>query len=105
MADQAPSDRVAVAGQGQLAGPTAAEKAALAAATGATVAAGAQPGQGQHHGRPISWAAVVVVVVGFIIGGAGLVFGPTWWLFWAGGGLAAVGGLVALGTGIFNDWY
>jgi hypothetical protein len=102
MADQAPSDRVAVAGQGQLAGPTASEKAALAAATGA--AAVARPGQG-HHGRPISWAAVVVVVVGFAVGGAGLVFGPTWWLFWAGGGLAAIGGLVAVGTGIFNDWY
>ena len=101
MADQAPSDRVAVAGQGQFAGPTAAEKAALAAATGA---AGAHPDPGRH-GRPVSWAAVVVVLVGFIIGGAGLVFGPTWWLFWTGGGLAAVGGLVAVGTGIFNDWY
>ena len=99
MADQAPSDSVTVAGEGQLAGPTAADRAALAAATGAATAH-----QG-HHGRPVSWASVVTIVVGFIIGGAGLVFGPTWWLFWVGTGLAALGGIVALGTGIFNDWY
>ena len=98
MADQAPSDSVAVAGQGQAAGPTAEDKAALAAATGATAHEG-------HHGRPISWISVVVMIIGFLVGGAGLVFGPTWWLFWAGGGLAALGGFVALGTGIFNDWY
>jgi hypothetical protein len=101
MADQAPSDSVAVTGQGQVAGPTAADKAALAAATGAT---GATAHEG-HHGRPISWACVVAMIIGFLVGGAGLVFGPTWWLFWVGGGLAALGGFLALGTGIFNDWY
>ncbi len=98
MADQAPSDSVAVAGEGQLAAPTAADHAALAAATGATVHQG-------HHGRAVSWAAVVIVIVGFVIGGAGLVFGPTWLLFWVGAGVSAVGGILALGTGIFNDWY
>ncbi len=102
MADQAPSDSVAMAGKGQAAGPTAEDKAALAAATGASHATSAHEGK---HGRPISWACVIVMIVGFLIGGAGLVFGPAWWLFWAGGGLAAIGGILALGTGIFNDWY
>jgi hypothetical protein len=41
----------------------------------------------------------------FLIGGLALVFGPTWWLFWASLGLAAVGLLLALGTSIFDDWY
>ena len=99
MADQAPSDSVAVAGEGQVARPTAEDKAALAAATGA---AAAHEG---HHGRPISWVSVVIMIVGFLVGGAGLVFGPTWWLFWTGIGLTALGGILALGTGIFNDWY
>jgi intracellular septation protein A len=99
MADQAPSDSVAMAREGQLAGPTLADDAALAVATGAVAAH-----QG-HHGRPVSWIAVVIIVVGFVVGGAGLIFGPAWWLFWAGTGLAAVGGILALGTGIFNDWY
>jgi hypothetical protein len=104
MADQAPSDSVAMAGQGQPAGPTAGEKAALAAATGAGTA-GAATGHEGGHGRPISWVSVSIMVIGFLVGGAGLVFGPTWWLFWVGAGLAAVGGFLALGTGIFNDWY
>lgn len=58
-----------------------------------------------HHGRPISWVSVSIIMAGFLIGGAGLVFGPTWWLFWVGGAVAAFGGIVALASGIFNDWY
>ena len=57
------------------------------------------------HGRAISWIAVTVIMVAFLIGGLALVFGPTWWLFWAALGLAAVGGLMALGCRIFDDWY
>lgn len=57
------------------------------------------------HGRTVSWVAVSLIMVAFLIGGLALVFGPTWWLFWAALGLAAVGGLLALGTGIFDDWY
>ncbi len=98
MADQASSDFVAMAGEGQLAAPTAADKAALAAATGAAA-------HQAHHGRPTSWIAVVIILAGFLAGGLGLVIGPTWWLFWAGTGLAGLGGILALGTGIFNDWY
>ena len=57
------------------------------------------------HGRPVSWVSVAIVMLGFLIGGLALVFGPMWWLFWVGVTLAAVGGLLALSTGIFNDWY
>ena len=71
----------------------------------------AQPGTGSYqapepfHGRPVSWVAVSIVMAGFLAGGLGLVFGPTWWLFWVGAGAAIVGGLLALGTHIFDDWY
>jgi hypothetical protein len=57
------------------------------------------------HGRPVSWVAVAIIVTGFILGGIGLVVGPTWWLVWTGGAVAAVGGILALTSGIFNDWY
>jgi len=57
------------------------------------------------HGRTVSWVAVSLIMFAFLIGGLALVFGPTWWLFWASLGLAAVGGLLALATGIFEDWY
>jgi len=56
-------------------------------------------------GRPVSWVAVSLIMAAFLIGGLALVFGPTWWLFWASVGLAAVGGLLALATHIFDDWY
>jgi hypothetical protein len=49
--------------------------------------------------------AVSIIMAGFLAGGLGLVFGPTWWLFWAGGAAAVIGGLLALGTHIFEDWY
>ena len=58
-----------------------------------------------HHGRPISWAGVATIMAGFIAGSIGLVAGPTWWLFWAGAAVAAVGGILALGAGIMDDWY
>jgi hypothetical protein len=57
------------------------------------------------HGRPVSWVAVSIIMAGFLAGGLGLVIGPTWWLFWAGAGAAIIGGLLALGTRIFDDWY
>ena len=58
-----------------------------------------------YHGRAVSWVAVTLILVGFVVGGFSLIFGPTWWLFWVSLGIAAVGGLLALGTGIFDDWY
>jgi hypothetical protein len=58
-----------------------------------------------HRGRPVSWFAVSMIMGGFLAGGLGLILGPLWWLFWVGVGLAAVGGLLALSTDIFADWY
>jgi hypothetical protein len=58
-----------------------------------------------YHGRRVSWVAVTIIMVAFVAGGLALVFGPTWWLFWVSLGLAGVGGLLALATGIFDDWY
>ena len=51
---------------------------------GGTVAeAGAQPGHYEaFHGRPVSWVAVGIIMVAFV-----------------------VGGLIALSTNIFEDWY
>jgi hypothetical protein len=57
------------------------------------------------HGRAVSWTAVVIIMIGFTVGGLALVFGPTWWLFWASAALAAIGGLLALAINIFEDWY
>jgi hypothetical protein len=58
-----------------------------------------------YHGRRVSWIAVSTVMAGFICGGLGLVVGPTWWAFWLGLALAGVGGLLALASNIFDDWY
>jgi hypothetical protein len=44
-------------------------------------------------------------MIGFVMGGFGLVFGPTWWAFWTGAGVAVLGLLVALVTNTFEDWY
>jgi hypothetical protein len=58
-----------------------------------------------YHGRPVSWVAVSIIMAGFLVGGFGLILGPTWWLFWVGVAMCAVGGLLALSTDIFDDWY
>jgi hypothetical protein len=58
-----------------------------------------------YHGRPVSWVAVSLIMAAFLVGGLALVFGPIWWLFYAGIGIAVVGALLAVGTGIMNDWY
>jgi hypothetical protein len=46
-----------------------------------------------------------MILLGFLVGGIALVFGPTWWAFWVGIGIVVVGGLLALSTGISDDWY
>ncbi len=85
-------------GSGMVAGNTA-EGGQLSA----VAAGGAAPAS--HHGRPVSWVAVSIMMAAFLIGGFGLVLGPTWWLFWVGVALCAVGGLLALATNNFEDWY
>ena len=57
------------------------------------------------HGRAVSWVAVTLIMIGFLVGGLALVFGPTWLVFWIGVGVAVAGGLIALATNIFEDWY
>ncbi len=67
---------------------------------------GPRPGHYESfHGRPVSWVAVGIIMIGFVVGGFALIFGPTWWLFWGSIGLVVVGGLIALSTNIFEDWY
>jgi len=58
-----------------------------------------------YHGRVVSWVAVSLMMAAFVVGGFGLILGPIWWLFWVGVGMCAVGGLLALATHIFDDWY
>jgi hypothetical protein len=55
------------------------------------------------RGRPSSWFAVAVITAGFVVGGLGLILGPTWWLFWAGVVIAGIGGILALALDIFSD--
>jgi hypothetical protein len=59
----------------------------------------------EHHGRPVSWVAVTIIVVGFTIGGIAMVTGPTWWLFWAGTGIVVIGSIFAAAVRVFDDWY
>jgi hypothetical protein len=66
--------------------------------------AGATEHSAHAHGRPVSWVAVIIIVAGFVVGGLAMVFGPTWWLVYVGGAIVVVGGILALATGIFNDW-
>jgi hypothetical protein len=58
-----------------------------------------------HHGRPASWVAVSIIVVGFIVSGVAMVPRPTWWIFWLGGGIVVIGGIMAAAAHIFDDWY
>jgi len=58
-----------------------------------------------HHGRPASWVATSIIIIGFIVGGAAMVPHPIWWLFWTGAGIVVVGSLYAAAVHIFDDWY
>ena len=72
------------------------------------VAAASAPTPLEHeafHGRPVSWAASIIIIIGFLIGGVALITGPTWWAFWTGAGVTAVGCILGMSTRIFNDWY
>ena len=66
---------------------------------------GLSPGQEAHHGRPASWVAVSVIVVGFVVGGIAMVIGPSWWLFWTGAAIVVIGGVIAMSARILDDWY
>ncbi len=55
-------------------------------------------------GRTSSWIAVWIICIGFTIGGLGLCLEPTWWMFWAGVAITAVGSVMALVVGIMEDY-
>jgi hypothetical protein len=70
----------------------------------------ALPGMAHAHysGKPISWIAVIVTTIGFIVGGAGMaiVGHPVWWVFWTGVGIVVIGGIITLSAKTFaEDWY
>ncbi|MGQ0632029.1 MAG: HGxxPAAW family protein [Sporichthyaceae bacterium] len=52
----------------------------------------------------MSWIAVAIICIGFSIGGLGLCLDPTWWLFWTGVGVTAVGSVMAFGVNIMADY-
>jgi len=58
-----------------------------------------------HHGRASSWIVVTIIVIGFVIGGAAMLAGPTWWLFWLGAGIVILGCIGGAATRILDDWY
>jgi len=62
-----------------------------------------------YHGRTVSWVAVGIIVLGFVLGGLALMVGgnggPIWWLFWTGAGVAVLGLLISVTTNMFEDWY
>ena len=87
------------------------EQPTSVAVTGDTGAHGldAQTGQSYgheaHHGRPASWVAVSIIIIGFCVGGIALPIGPTWWLFWAGTAIVVIGAIMGAAVHILDDWY
>ena len=59
---------------------------------------------GHNTGRMTSWIAVLVIIIGFIVGGLGLILGPEWIMFWVGVGIVVVGGIYAFAVGIMEDY-
>lgn len=51
-----------------------------------------------HHGNtPAAWTAVVVILVGFVVGGVGLMLNPvSMTVFWVGVAICVVGAVVFL---------
>jgi hypothetical protein len=59
-----------------------------------------------NSGKPMSWVAVGVITVGFIVGIPAMVPHMTWWLFWLGVGIVLVGCvMVAIANTFHDDWY
>jgi nitrate/nitrite transporter NarK len=89
----------------QAASGTMAEAAGNTGSRGLDAATGLSHVHATHHGRPASWVAVSIIIVGFIIGGIALTVGPTWWLFWTGTAIVVIGAIFAASVRIFDDWY
>lgn len=59
--------------------------------------------KGSHGGAAGSWLAVVIMWIGFAVGGIALVPHAKWWMFWIGVAIVAVGGVIGLLVGITGD--
>ena len=89
----------------QAASGTVADAAGNTGAHGLDAQTGVSYGHEAHHGRPASWVAVSIIIVGFIVGGVAMVPSPKWWLFWVGTGIVVIGGIMAAAVHIMDDWY
>jgi hypothetical protein len=89
----------------QSASGTMAEAAGNTGAHGLDAQTGGSSAHEAHHGRPASWVAVSIIIVGFVIGGIALCVGPSWVLFWVGTAIVVIGGIYALSVGVLDDWY
>lgn len=48
-----------------------------------------------HGNTPAAWTAVVIALLGFVVGGVGLMLDPaSWVVFWVGVGLVVGAGVV-----------
>ncbi|KUP97715.1 hypothetical protein AC529_05665 [Thermobifida cellulosilytica TB100] len=71
---------------------------------GDTADIGASEKRYSHWGRPSSWIAVALMIVGFLVGGVGLTLGPpVWAVVVAGAVLFLIGMAVAYFVDIFKD--
>jgi hypothetical protein len=61
----------------------------------------------EHNpGRPASWVAISVIVVGFLVGIPAMVPHMRWWLFWIGVGIVVVGVIATAAVKTTSeDWY
>ncbi len=48
-----------------------------------------------HGSSSAAWTAVTICLIGFAVGGIGMVLGPNWVLFWIGIALLPISGIVA----------
>ena len=56
-----------------------------------------------NSGKPASWVAVAVIVVGFIVGIPAMVPHMRWWLFWVGVGIVVVGCIMMAAVRTLKD--
>ena len=48
-----------------------------------------------HGNTPAAWTGVVIGLLGFVVGGVGVILSPiNMWLFWAGVAIVVLGGVV-----------
>jgi len=89
----------------QAASGTVADAAGNTGAHGLDAQTGVSYAHEAHHGRPASWVAVSIIIIGFVVGGIAMVPSPKWWLFWTGAGIVVIGGIMAAAAHILDDWY